>query len=335
MTVVDKTARLLERHLLGEFDVVGPHGRVEVPPAAARVVAYLAIQGSPRPADHRRRGDLARRRRGPRQSQPTLDRVPAQRAGSGPRRNSDIARHRFGCHGRHRRPAGARPGHTPGVQSGANARHHGWRRSRRAHSEHDDAVYFASASAVIAQPVAAADTHWLAPYGKPLANAAWIGSARDSTNHEPSAICVRSRYSIPFRYARIDRADRAAFAQRDQRFAGRVGIGQLALVELRPAAIGALRRQEIARGVANDVAAAPSPTTARAAGTPAPPSWSPSPSSATDPRVQPTLRIQRAARAARTPEARAARPRSLRCRWTRSADGSSGSASGRRPTDAA
>ena len=44
----------------------------------------------------------------------------------------------------------------------------------------------------------------------------------------------------------IGRLDRAALAQRDQRFARRVGIGQLSVVELRPAAIGALRGQELA-----------------------------------------------------------------------------------------
>jgi|SRR5690349_22415606 len=36
-------------HLLGGFDIVGPQGRVEVPHSAARVVAYLAIQGHPVP----------------------------------------------------------------------------------------------------------------------------------------------------------------------------------------------------------------------------------------------------------------------------------------------
>jgi hypothetical protein len=30
------------------------------------------------------------------------------------------------------------------------------------------AIYLASASAVVAQPVAAAEIHWLTPYGKPL-----------------------------------------------------------------------------------------------------------------------------------------------------------------------
>lgn len=47
MTIVGKPAGRWTIHLLGEFDVVGPRGRVEVPPAAARVVAYLAIQGHP------------------------------------------------------------------------------------------------------------------------------------------------------------------------------------------------------------------------------------------------------------------------------------------------
>ena len=46
-TVVDEPAEGWRIHLLGEFDVEGPDGRVEVPPAAARVVAYLAIQGHP------------------------------------------------------------------------------------------------------------------------------------------------------------------------------------------------------------------------------------------------------------------------------------------------
>ena len=47
MIVVDETAGRWSVNLLGAFDVVGPHARVEVPPAAARVVAYLAIQGHP------------------------------------------------------------------------------------------------------------------------------------------------------------------------------------------------------------------------------------------------------------------------------------------------
>jgi DNA-binding SARP family transcriptional activator len=33
--------------LLGGFDLVAPHGRVELPPAGQRLVAYLAIQGHP------------------------------------------------------------------------------------------------------------------------------------------------------------------------------------------------------------------------------------------------------------------------------------------------
>src|SRR3954451_19233950 len=33
--------------LLGGFDLVGPQGRVELPPAGQRLVAYLAIQGHP------------------------------------------------------------------------------------------------------------------------------------------------------------------------------------------------------------------------------------------------------------------------------------------------
>ena len=47
MTVVDEPAGCWTVHLLGEFNVVGPRGRVEVPPAAARVLAYLAIQAHP------------------------------------------------------------------------------------------------------------------------------------------------------------------------------------------------------------------------------------------------------------------------------------------------
>ena len=47
ITVVDEPAEGWRIYLLGEFDVEGPDGRVEVPPAAARVVAYLAIQGHP------------------------------------------------------------------------------------------------------------------------------------------------------------------------------------------------------------------------------------------------------------------------------------------------
>lgn len=47
MTVTDQTAGRWSVHLLGAFNVVGPHGRVEVPPAAARVVGYLAIEGHP------------------------------------------------------------------------------------------------------------------------------------------------------------------------------------------------------------------------------------------------------------------------------------------------
>jgi DNA-binding SARP family transcriptional activator len=34
-------------HLLGGFEAIGPSGRVDVPPAAARVLAYLVIQGRP------------------------------------------------------------------------------------------------------------------------------------------------------------------------------------------------------------------------------------------------------------------------------------------------
>jgi DNA-binding SARP family transcriptional activator len=47
MTDVQNNAGCWTVHLLGRFDVVGPHAAVDVPPAAARLVAYLAIQGQP------------------------------------------------------------------------------------------------------------------------------------------------------------------------------------------------------------------------------------------------------------------------------------------------
>ena len=47
MTVVEVSADHWTIRLLGGFTVVGPRGRVEVPPAGQRVVAYLAIQGQP------------------------------------------------------------------------------------------------------------------------------------------------------------------------------------------------------------------------------------------------------------------------------------------------
>jgi DNA-binding SARP family transcriptional activator len=48
MTVAERSANdHWSIRLLGGFGLSGPHGRVEVPPAGQRLVAYLAIQGHP------------------------------------------------------------------------------------------------------------------------------------------------------------------------------------------------------------------------------------------------------------------------------------------------
>ena len=48
MTFVERSANdHWSIRLLGGFGLAGPHGRVEVPPAGQRLVAYLAIQGHP------------------------------------------------------------------------------------------------------------------------------------------------------------------------------------------------------------------------------------------------------------------------------------------------
>jgi SARP family transcriptional regulator, regulator of embCAB operon len=48
MTFVERSANEhWSIRLLGGFGLSGPHGRVEVPPAGQRLVAYLAIQGHP------------------------------------------------------------------------------------------------------------------------------------------------------------------------------------------------------------------------------------------------------------------------------------------------
>ena len=48
MTVAERSANdHWSIRLLGGFGLCGPHGRVEVPPAGQRLVAYLAIQGHP------------------------------------------------------------------------------------------------------------------------------------------------------------------------------------------------------------------------------------------------------------------------------------------------
>ena len=55
----------------------------------------------------------------------------------------------------------------------------------------------AGMSAMAAQLVAPAETHWSWPWGKPLSKYGWNGRDRDRTYHEPSSSCVSRRNFAP------------------------------------------------------------------------------------------------------------------------------------------
>ena len=55
----------------------------------------------------------------------------------------------------------------------------------------------ASAMAMAAQLVPAAEIHWCRPWGKPVSLGGCTGKVRVRTSQEPSGNCVRSRNAMP------------------------------------------------------------------------------------------------------------------------------------------